>query len=120
MTGEGIAATFSLKMSPNPPIAPPKSRVVRTVRILTELAVTLFVVVLFIVPRGITVPWGYYLVLFAPVILVDVSALAVFAYCRLRRLSVSPVYAVICIAVIAGVYYLTWFELRLRWHELRI
>jgi hypothetical protein len=97
---------------------PKKSRAVTTVRILTWLAVALFLIVLLIVPRGITVFWSVYFTLFAPILLVDVSALVAFAYCRLKRHSVSPAYAVICVAVIVGVWYVTWFELRLRWYEI--
>ena len=96
---------------------PKKSRAVTTVRILTWLAVALFLVVLLIVPRGITVPWSLYCILFTPIIATDLSALFAFGYCRVRRHAVSPAYALMAVAVILGVWYITWFELRLRWYE---
>ena len=92
-----------------------KNRAVTTVRILAWLAVGLFLVVLPIFPRGITMSWSGYLTLFTPIILVDVAALIAFAYFRSKRFSVSPAYALMSVAVIVGVCYITLFELRLRW-----
>jgi len=94
---------------------PRRNRPILTVRILTWLAVALFLVVFLIVPRGITVPWDFYFILFGPIIFVDVSALLGYVFCRLRRYPVSFAYPFISLAVLVGVLYVTWFELRLRW-----
>jgi hypothetical protein len=94
-----------------------KSRAVTSAKILTWLAVALLLIVLLIVPRGITVPWEVYLALFSPVVVTDLSALILFAYCRFRRQAISPAYALMTVAVIVGVWYTTWFQLRLRWFE---
>jgi hypothetical protein len=104
-------------MSPDLARAPKKSRAVTAVRVLTWVAVVLFLVVLLIVPRGITLPWSLYFILFTPIVATDLSALFVFVYCRVRRQAVSPAYALMSVAVILGVWYITWFELRLRWYE---
>ena len=93
------------------------SRAVTAVRMLTWLAVALFLVVLLTVPRSITVPWSLYFILFAPIIVTDISALFAFVYCRVRRLPVSPAYALMSVVVILGVCYMTWFELWLRWDD---
>jgi len=91
---------------------------VRTVRILTWIAVELFFLVFLLAPTGITVSWGFYLVLFSPIIVIDISALIAFGYCKARRHPISLAYPALCIAVLLGVAYLTLFELRLRWHML--
>jgi hypothetical protein len=80
------------------------------------MAVVVFLIVFLIAPRGITVPWDFYFILFGPLLLLDVSALLGFAFCRLKGHSVSFAYPLISIAVAVGVWYVTWFELRLRWH----
>lgn len=105
-------------MSTQPAIETRKSPAVRTVRVLTWIAVALFFIAFLIVPTGITVPWGLYLILFSPIIVTDASALIAFGYCRSRHHAISFAYAALCIGVLLGVAYLTLFELRLRWHTL--
>ena len=90
---------------------------VRSVRILTWLAVALFMVVFLFAPRGITVPWDLYLIGFAPIILVDFASLIGFVVCRLKGRRISVAYPLISLGVVVGVWYVTWFELRLRWWE---
>ena len=59
--------------------AKPKSdRLALFVRILTWLAVALFFATLLVVPRGITVFWSTYILLFGPAILVDLVAVVGF------------------------------------------
>src|SRR4051812_12326323 len=87
-------------MAAPPATEPKKNRAIRTVRILTWLAVTLFLVVLAIMPRGITVFWNVYFILFGPVILVDASALFAFVFCSQRGHRVSHAYAFMSLAVI--------------------
>jgi hypothetical protein len=99
----------------NPIVVPKRDRTVLTVRILTWVAVALFLFVYIFAPRGITVPWDFYFILFGPVILVDASALLGFILCRCRGRTVSPAYALISLSVAVGVWYVTWCELRLRW-----
>jgi hypothetical protein len=98
-------------------IAKPKNRAVTSVRIFTWLAVALFLTAFLLVPRGITVFWSLYLLLFGPVIAVDLAAIVSFVVCRLTRRKISFAYFLISLAVMAGVWYITWFELRLRWYE---
>jgi hypothetical protein len=97
--------------------AKPKDRAVTSVRILTWLAVALFLIAYFVVPMGITVFWSVYLLLFGPVIVVDVAAIVGFIICRVMRRRISLAYLLMLLVVLAGVWYLTWFELRLRWYE---
>jgi hypothetical protein len=87
------------------------------VRILTWLAVALFMVVFLLAPRGITVPWNVYLAGFGPIIIVDLASMIGFVVCRLKRRTISFAYLFISLGVIVGVWYVTWFELRLRWYE---
>jgi hypothetical protein len=103
-------------MSP-PTIRTSKSRAVKTVKFLTLITVALFSAVFLIVPTGITVPWNLYFVLFAPIIIIDVSALTAFGYCRSKRYEISIAYAVLCTAILGAVAYLTLFGLRLRWPD---
>lgn len=97
--------------------AKPKSRLVKSVRILTWLAVALFLIGYFLVPRGITVFWSVYLVLFGPVIAVDLIAIIGFVVCRVTGRHISFVYLLMSLMILAAVLYVTWFELRLRWYE---
>jgi hypothetical protein len=99
------------------PPSDPSHRAITAVRILTWLAVGLYFIVYFIVPRGITVFWSLYLILFTPIVAANLSALIAFVYCRVRRYPISVAYALISVAVFVGVWYTTWFELRLRWYE---
>jgi hypothetical protein len=97
---------------------PRSNRPVLWVRILTWLAVVFFLIAFLLVPRGITVFWSVYLLFFGPVIAVALSALTGFVVCRLKHRQVSLVYLLILLAVLGGVWYVTWFELRLRWYEI--
>jgi hypothetical protein len=97
-------------------IAKPKSsRLVLSVRILTWLALSLFIIVSCFAPHGITVSWDEYFMGFGPIILVDFAALTGFVVCRLKGRTISFMYPLISLGVIVGVWYVTWFELRLRW-----
>jgi len=87
------------------------------VRAHTWIAVALFLVALLLVPLGITVLWSVYLLLFGPVIAIDLAAIVGFIVCRLTRRKISFAYLLISLAVTAGVWYVTWFQLRLRWNE---
>src|SRR5579859_2465489 len=88
------------------------------VRFLTWLAVALFLVAFFLLmPRGITVFWPEYLLIYGTVIVVDLAAILSFVMCRLLQRNISFAYLVISSAVMAAVCYDTWFELRLRWYE---
>jgi uncharacterized membrane protein len=99
-------------------VAKPKSRrVLASVRILTWLAVALFLIAFALAPRGITVLWSGYLLLFGPVIIVDLAAVVGFITCCLMRQKISFAYLLMSLAVMVGVWYVTWFELRLRWYE---
>jgi len=94
-----------------------KSSAARSVRILTWVAVMLFLVAYFLVPRGITDFWNVYLIFFGPVVAVDLAAIIGFVACRIRRRLISFVYLFISSAILIAVWYVTWFELRLRWYE---
>jgi hypothetical protein len=98
-------------------IAKPKSsRGVLAVKILTWLALVLVVVEP--VPMGFTISWSMYYLLFGPVIAVDLAAIVGFIICRSKRREISFVYLLMSLAVMVGVWYVTWFELRLRWHDI--
>ena len=98
-------------------VAKPKSsRGVLLVRILTWLAVVLSLVQP--IPMGFTISWSMYFMLFSPVIVVDLAALVGFIICRLKRRKISFAYLLLSLAVIVWVWYVTWFELRLRWYEI--
>jgi hypothetical protein len=99
-------------------VAKPKNRAVRLVRILTWLAVALFLIAYFLVPMGITVFWNVYLFLFGPVIAVDLAAIIGFIVCRITRRQVSFMYLLMALVILAAVWHVTWFELRLRWYEI--
>jgi len=97
-------------------IAKPKSsRGVLAVRILTWLAVVLVIVEP--VPMGFTISWSMYFLLFGPVIVVDLAAIVGFIICRLKRRKILFAYLLMSLAVMVGVWYVTWFQLRLRWWE---
>ncbi len=55
---------------------------------------------------------------FGPVITVALAAIIGFIFCRLTQRKISFAYLLISLAVLAGVWYVTWFELRLRWYEI--
>jgi hypothetical protein len=94
------------------------SRGVLPVRCFAWLAVALFVFVdLLLMPRGITVPWGFYIILYGPVIGISLIAIVGFAVCRLTERKISVAYLLITLAVLIGVLYDTLYGLRLRWHE---
>jgi hypothetical protein len=98
-------------------IAKPKSsRTVTSVRILTWLAVALFLPAFLLMPMGITVFWSVYFMLFGPVIAVDLAAIVGFISCRLKRQKISFAYLLISLAVLVAVWYVTWFQLRLEWY----
>lgn len=88
-----------------------------SVRILTWVATVLFTALFALAPRGITVPWDEYLMVFGPVVLIDLAAILGFLACRVRHRPVSFAYLLMSLGVIVGIWYLTWFELRLRWYE---
>ena len=94
------------------------SRGVLPVRILTWLAVALFLIVFLLMPRGITVFWSVYLLFYGPVIGISLVAGVGFAVCRLTGQKISVAYLLIALAVVIGVFCDTWFGLRLRWYEL--
>ena len=96
-------------------VKPKSSRGVLTVRILTWLAVVLCLIQP--VPMGFTISWAMYFLLFGPVIIVDLAAIVGFIICRLKRRNISLAYLLMSLAVMAGVWYTTWFQLRLRWWE---
>ena len=98
-------------------IAKPKSRAVAFARIFTWLAVALFLLACSLSPRGITVPWGVYLFMFGPVVAVDLTAIFGFAFCRDINQRISFAYLLMSLLVLAGVWFVTWFVLRLRWWE---
>src|SRR5690242_9848073 len=97
---------------------PRSKRSVLSVRILTWLSVALFLIARLLVPRGITVFWSTYLLFFGPVIVVDLAAMIGFVVCRCMHRQVSFAYLFMALAVLAAVWYVTWFELRLRWYEI--
>jgi uncharacterized membrane protein len=99
-------------------IAKPNDRAVKSVRILTWLAVALFLIACLVVPTGITVFWSVYFILFGPVIVVDLAAIIGFVVCRIIRRQISFAYLLMALAVAAAVWYVTWFQLRLRWWEI--
>jgi hypothetical protein len=96
---------------------PQSNRGVLSIRILTWVAVALFLIAFLLVPRGITVFWSMYFLFLGPVIAVDLAAIIGFVICRLMRRRISFAYLLISLAVMVGVWYVTWFELRLRWYE---
>jgi hypothetical protein len=99
-------------------IAKPRNdRGILSVRILTWVAVALFLPAFLLAPQGTTVFWSGYFMLFGPVIAVDLAAMIGFIVCRLRRRKISFAYLLISLAVLAAVRYVTWFQLRLRWYE---
>jgi hypothetical protein len=97
---------------------PKSNRGVLAVRVLSWAAAALFLVAFVLVPRGITVFWSVYLLFFGPVISVAVAAIVGFVVCISTRRKISFAYLLISLAVMAGVGYVTWFELRLRWYEI--
>ncbi len=99
-------------------IAKAKSdRGILSVRILTWVAVALFLPAFLLVPTGITVFWGVYFIFFGPVIAVDLAAIVGFIVCRFTRRKIWFAYLLISLAALAAVWYVTWFQLRLRWYE---
>jgi uncharacterized membrane protein len=94
------------------------SRGILSVTILTWMAVALFLIAFLLAPQGITVLWSGYLLLFGPVIVVDLAAIVGFIVCRLMRRKISFAYLLMSLFVMGGVWYITWFALRLRWYEL--
>jgi len=96
---------------------PKNDRGILPVRILTWFAVALFLVAFLLIPRGITVFWSLYLLIYGPVIVVDLAAVTGFLICHLMRRRISFAYLLISLAVMATVGYDTWFNLRLRWWE---
>ena len=99
-------------------VAKPRSRrLLVSARILAWLAVALFLIAFALVPQGITVFWSSYLLLFGPVIVVDLAAVVGFIACCLMRQKISFAYFLMSLAVMVGVWYVTWFVLRLRWYE---
>src|SRR5690242_1379437 len=98
--------------------APRANRAILSVRIFTWLAAALFLPAFLLVPRGITVFWSAYLLFFGPAIAVALAAVTAFVVCRLTHRQVSFAYLIISLAVLGGVWYVTWFELRLRWYEI--
>src|SRR6185312_4205279 len=90
---------------------------VKSVRILTWFAVVLFLATYVLAPRGITVFWDVYFILFGPAIVVDLAAIFGFISCRIGRRKISFAYLFISLAILIAVWYVTWFELRLRWYE---
>ena len=107
-----------MRASANLTTAPRGNRAILWVRILTWLAAALFLPAFLLVPRGITVFWSTYLLFFGPAIALALAAIIGFVVCRLRRRQVSFTYLMISLAVLGGVWYVTWFELRLRWYEI--
>jgi hypothetical protein len=97
---------------------PKNNRGTLPVKILVWSAVVLFLVAFVLVPRGITVFWSLYLLFFGPVIVVDLAAIVGFVVCVSMRRRISLAYLLISLAVMVGVWYVTWFELRLRWYEI--
>jgi hypothetical protein len=97
---------------------PQNDRAILSVRILTWVGAALFLPAFLLVPRGITVFWSTYLLFFGPAIAVDFAAIVGFMVCRLSHRQVSFAYLMISLAVLGGVWYVTWFELRLRWYEI--
>jgi hypothetical protein len=87
------------------------------VRIITWIAVVLFLAAFQLIPRGITVFWSGYLLFYGPVIVVDLVAIVGFVICRLNRRRISFAYLLISLVLMAVVWYDTWFNLRLRWYE---
>ena len=98
-------------------ITKPKAWAVTLVRVLTWLAVVLFLIAYFLVPMGITVFWSIYFMIFGPVIAVDLAALVCFIACRIARRQISFAYLLMSLAILVAVWYVTWFQLRLRWYE---
>ena len=94
------------------------NRGILAVRVLSWSAVALFLVAFVLVPRGVTVFWSVYLLFFGPVIVIDLAAIVGFVLCISMRRKISFAYLLISVAVMAGVGYVTWFELRLRWYEI--
>lgn len=92
-------------------------RGVLPVRILAWLAVGLFLIVFLLMPRGITVFWSVYLMFYGPVIAISLIAVVGFSVCRFTGRKISVAYLLIALAVLAGVFYDTWFGIRLRWYE---
>src|SRR5690242_3035812 len=97
-----------------PSTEPKRNWAILAVRTLTWLSVGLFLGVAVIAPTGVTVPWTLYFILFGPVVAFDVSALIVFAFCRLHHQAVSFAYPLISLGVLTGVWFITWSVLRLR------
>jgi len=93
------------------------TRGILPVRILTWVAIALFVIAYLLMPRGITVFWSAYLLFYGPVIAVSLAAVIGFAVCRLTGRKISVAYLLIASAVLIGVFCDTWFGLRLRWYE---
>jgi len=93
------------------------SRAAFAVRILTRWTVVLFFVAFLLVPRGITLPWNGYCLFFGPVVIAGLGAIIAFVVCRVMRQKISVVYLFVSLAVMVGVWYVTWYELRLRWYE---
>jgi len=98
-------------------ITKPKAWPVTLVRILTWLAVVLFLIAYFLVPMGITIFWSVYFIMFGPVIAVDLAALVGFIACRIARRQISLAYLFMSLIISVAVWYVTWFQLRLRWYE---
>lgn len=97
-------------------LKPKRNWGVLLVRILTWLSV--IYALLMPIPVGFTISWDAYYLLFGPVVALDLAAIIGFIVCRVRRQKISFVYILMALAVLVGLWYVTYFELRLRWYEI--
>ena len=75
-----------------------------------------FFAVAFLAPGGITVPWSDYFVMFGPMAVFALAALTGFAVVKCKGGSISWFHVVAPLGVLSGIYTMTWYVLRLRWH----
>ena len=78
---------------------------VQFVKITTRAAAIYFVVLFFLVPVGVTIPWDSYLDTFGTVFIVALAALISFVVCRVRGRTLSLVYAFVTFAIDLWILY---------------
>ena len=92
-----------------------KSLGIRFVKIATQASALGFWFLLVFSPYGVTVPWESYFETYGVLFAVALVSLIGFIVVRVGGQKISFVYAVVTVAIILWVLYVTWFVLRLRW-----
>ena len=90
----------------------------RFVKIASLVTLVAFVILVFIIPTGISLFWSYYFILVGPVFSMAVITVVAFELTRFKGQPVSYFYLISPMITFLGIFCLTGFVLRLRWYEL--